>query len=99
MLSALAGIGVSFHKVHTRGFIRTHQCLTICAQIATDIRLLASRKEIEEPFDKDQIGSRHGIVISVNICSRPFQRYGIQAQSDAFRALLLAVTPPHEPRG
>ena len=26
-------------------------------QIATDIRLHASRKEIEEPFEKDQIGS------------------------------------------
>jgi adenylosuccinate lyase len=28
-----------------------------CHRIATDVRLLASRKEIEEPFEKDQIGS------------------------------------------
>ncbi|MEZ6190377.1 MAG: lyase family protein [Phycisphaerales bacterium] len=26
-------------------------------KFATDIRLLANRKEIEEPFEKDQIGS------------------------------------------
>jgi len=28
-----------------------------CMKMATDIRLLANRKEIEEPFEKDQIGS------------------------------------------
>ncbi|MEX2671988.1 MAG: adenylosuccinate lyase [Phycisphaeraceae bacterium] len=28
-----------------------------CAKFATDIRLLANRKEMEEPFGKDQIGS------------------------------------------
>ena len=28
-----------------------------CAKLATDIRLLANRKEIEEPFEKSQIGS------------------------------------------
>jgi adenylosuccinate lyase len=28
-----------------------------CAKFATDIRLLAHRKEMEEPFEKDQIGS------------------------------------------
>ncbi len=28
-----------------------------CAKFATDMRLLANRKEIEEPFEKDQIGS------------------------------------------
>ncbi len=28
-----------------------------CAKFATDIRLLANRKEIEEPFEADQIGS------------------------------------------
>lgn len=30
---------------------------TSAHKIATDIRLLASLKEIEEPFEKDQIGS------------------------------------------
>lgn len=28
-----------------------------CAKFATDMRLLANRKELEEPFEKDQIGS------------------------------------------
>lgn len=28
-----------------------------CMKMATDIRLLANRKELEEPFEKDQIGS------------------------------------------
>ncbi|MBW01794.1 Adenylosuccinate lyase, partial [Eschrichtius robustus] len=39
VLSALAGLGASVHK------------------ICTDIRLLASLKELEEPFEKQQIGS------------------------------------------
>ncbi|XP_055335779.1 adenylosuccinate lyase-like [Paramacrobiotus metropolitanus] len=39
VLSVLAGLGSSVHK------------------ICTDIRLLASFKEIEEPFEEDQIGS------------------------------------------
>lgn len=30
---------------------------TTCQSIGTDIRLLAMRKEVEEPFEKDQIGS------------------------------------------
>lgn len=29
----------------------------VCAKFATDIRLLANRKEIEEPFETDQVGS------------------------------------------
>ena len=29
----------------------------VCAKFATDIRLLANRKEIEEPFEADQVGS------------------------------------------
>ena len=29
----------------------------VCHKLATDIRLLAHRKELEEPFEKDQIGS------------------------------------------
>jgi adenylosuccinate lyase len=39
ILSSLAGLGASVHK------------------ICTDIRLLASHKELEEPFEKDQVGS------------------------------------------
>jgi adenylosuccinate lyase len=39
VLSALAGLGASVHK------------------LATDLRLLAHLKEIEEPIEKDQIGS------------------------------------------
>jgi len=68
VLSSLAGIGVSAHKM------------------ATDIRLLANLKELEEPFGKHQIGSsamayKRNPMRSERICA--LSRHLIALQQDA----------------
>lgn len=71
-LSALASLGATVHKVSLLALmLRTTAplwrggpapLLALCdcpdssPQICTDIRLLANLKEIEEPFEKEQIG-------------------------------------------
>lgn len=69
-------------------------------KIATDIRLLANLKEVEEPFEKDQIGSsavcaaflewsRHSLLTTYCID-------GLQAQPHAMRTRLLPCPTPHD---
>jgi len=41
---------------------------TTCTHIGTDLRLLASFKEMEEPFEKDQIGSS---AMAFKVCQEP----------------------------
>ncbi len=61
ILSVLGSLGASVHKVTSLLGLHSHfwdYCsFHYCVQICTDIRLLANQKEIEEPFEKDQIGS------------------------------------------
>jgi len=56
-------------------------------KLCTDLRLLANLKEIEEPFEKSQVGS---------------SAYGLQAQPDAMRksncALEIRPVDCHQPR-
>lgn len=68
VVSVLGSLGASVHKVCHE--LMLPLCVAMCqrgtvmyvircpfCQICTDIRLLASRKELEEPFEPDQIGS------------------------------------------
>ena len=56
MLSQLGSLGATIHKVILDRF-RLYQAKIMFLQICTDLRLLASLKEIEEPFEEYQIGS------------------------------------------
>jgi adenylosuccinate lyase len=71
-----------------------------CERIGIDIRHLAMLKEVEEPFEKDQIGSSAmvSLLVCVNWVSCLIIRsVGLQAQPHALGASLLSRTSPAEP--
>jgi adenylosuccinate lyase len=59
ILNVLGSLGASVHKVKCFSLYNcVMNILTVLSifKICTDIRLLASMKEVEEPFEKSQIG-------------------------------------------
>lgn len=74
--------GVDTHVLGTLGGLAAS-----CHKAATDIRLLANRKELEEPFEKNQIGSsamayKRNPMRSERICG--LARYVMSLQSNGF---------------
>ncbi len=60
VVNALSSLAASIHKVKRflfKACNNKNNIYNTILQMCTDIRLLASRKELEEPFEKSQIGS------------------------------------------
>lgn len=69
VLSALGGVGSTVHKVEIKEKWSPYFVAFVChLQICTDIRLLANQKEIEEPFEKDQIGKIYVPAVMKTLC-------------------------------
>lgn len=56
VVNAIASLGASVHKVRKTGPVSIFTNVLVF-QMCTDLRLLASLKEVEEPFEKEQVGS------------------------------------------
>ena len=56
VLGPMSSLGATVHKICTDSWSSAHCAAETLLIVSTIVRLLANLKEIEEPFEKDQIG-------------------------------------------